>query len=105
MSEPGSFGSLDSAIAMRDYLDQLVVNVVDRIRPAPKTGTVLTITKSGATFNTGNTSDPEGPHPVLPGNPDQLFYAQVLLDTGEIVPARVADNIPVARQASIYDPS
>jgi hypothetical protein len=99
-------GFSDPTVAMRfrDYINSVVPSLLDRLRPLPQYGVILTIARSGATFQTGSSSIPDGPAPEGPGNPSQVYYANVRLDTGEIVPARISENIPVHRQATFYDP-
>ena len=93
------FDNLGAATKMRDVLTNLVKKIINTERPAPQYGTVVSVEKQGASWNVGDLMPPEGP-----GNPAQAWYASVAVDTGEIVSARIADVIPVARNASLYDP-
>src|SRR5215207_7247156 len=93
----GDFTDPTVALRLRDYLRQLITEEIDHYRPAQQYATVLTIQKGGPTFPLGAGSDVEDHPPELPGNPLQLWYANCRLDTGEIIQARIAENIPVTR--------
>jgi len=98
-----SFGEIGAAQKMRDYIRMMVETYVNKLRPADQPGTILNIEKSGAAFPVGDGSQDQYP-PESAGNPANLYYAQVRLDNGEIVTARVAQDIPVSRAASWFDP-
>lgn len=93
------------AMRFRDLIADTVTSIVDRLRPEPQYGSVLSVAKGGAEFRIGSSDAPEGPAPESPSNPRQVYYATVRLDTGEIVTARVHESIPVFREASFYDPT
>ena len=102
--EVGSFEDPSIAMAFRDVLSQTIATIISKLRPSPQYGTVLSVARGGASFRVGTLSDPSGPAPEGVGNPRQVYYAQVQLDNGEIVPARVHENIPVARSAAMWEP-
>ena len=103
-SKTNTFSDPSMAMKFRDFITETVGNVVARLRPEPQYGTVLNVYRGGAEFRTGSSTTPEGPPPVGPGNPRQVYYANVRLDTGETVTARVHEGIPVFRPAAFYDP-
>lgn len=98
----GTWDDPSVAMRFRDMVERSVSLVIDRLRPTPQYGTVLDVYRDGASFRTGTIDDQTGPPPPGPGNPTQVYYASVRLDTGETVTARVHENIPVARRASMY---
>lgn len=114
--EPGDWSHPDNAMAFRDLIQDMIRQEVSRLVAGPKYGTVLDVRKQGPYFDIGAVvgstidipeaaSNPDGPPPESPDNPNQIYYATVRLDNGEIITARLQENIPFWRTATYYDPA
>jgi len=97
------------ATAFRDFLSDHVEDAVKAIRPSAQAGLVLRVYRDGVTFPVGPPWDSAGggtwTPPEGPGNPAQVYYADVRLDTGDTIKARCGAEIPFCRTATFYDPA